>query len=62
MYIGWLCLTSHRQRGHLKMAPPFTVPCEGQESSINTPFQSGIEPGPSHGCATYAPLNTCIYI
>ena len=26
--VGWLCLTSHRQRGHLETAPPFTVPCE----------------------------------
>ena len=25
---GWLCFTSHRQRGHLEMASPFTVPCE----------------------------------
>ena len=30
--VGWLCLTSHRQRGHLEMAPPFTVPCEGREA------------------------------
>ena len=30
--IGWLCLTSHRQRGHLETAPPFTVPCEGREA------------------------------
>ena len=29
--VGWLCLTSYRQRGHLEMAPPFTVPCEGRE-------------------------------
>ena len=29
---GWLCLTSHRQRGHLETAPPFTVPCEGREA------------------------------
>ena len=27
-----LCLTSHRQRGHLETAPPFTVPCEGREA------------------------------
>ena len=27
--VGWLCCTSHRQRGHLEAAPPFTVPCEG---------------------------------
>ena len=30
--VGWLCLMSHRQRGHLEMAPPFTVPCEGREA------------------------------
>ena len=30
--VGWLCLTSHRQRGHLETAPPFTVPCEGGEA------------------------------
>ena len=29
---GWLCLTSHRQRGHLETAPPFIVPCEGREA------------------------------
>ena len=29
---GWLCLTPHRQRGHLETAPPFTVPCEGREA------------------------------
>ena len=32
---GWLVgcvLTSHRQRGHLETAPPFTVPCEGREA------------------------------
>ena len=31
LLVGWLCLTSHRQRGHLETAPPFTVPCEGRE-------------------------------
>ena len=30
--VGWLCLTSHRQRGHLETAPPFTVPREGREA------------------------------
>ena len=30
--VGWFCFTSHRQRGHLEMAPPFTVPCEGREA------------------------------
>ena len=34
MCVCWLvgCLTSHRQRGHLETAPPFTVPCEGREA------------------------------
>ena len=32
LIVGWLCLTSHRQRGHLETAPPFTVPCEGREA------------------------------
>ena len=32
MLVGWLCLTSDRQRGHLETAPPFTVPCEGREA------------------------------
>ena len=31
-FLVWLCLTSHRQRGHLETAPPFTVPCEGREA------------------------------
>ena len=30
--VSWLCLTSHRQRGHLEMAPPFIVPCKGCEA------------------------------
>ena len=30
--VGWLCFTSHRQRGHLETAPPFTVPCEGHKA------------------------------
>ena len=29
--VGWLCLPSHRQRGHLETAPPFTVPCKGRK-------------------------------
>ena len=32
LLVGWLCFTSHRQRGHLETAPPFTVPCEGREA------------------------------
>ena len=25
MLVGWLCLTSHRQRGHLQTAPPILL-------------------------------------
>ena len=32
--VGLLCLTSHRQRGDLETAPPFTVPCEGREAQF----------------------------
>ena len=32
MCVDWLCFTSHRQLGHLEMAPPFTVPWEGCEA------------------------------
>ena len=31
-YVGCLCVTSHRHRGHLETALPFTVPCEGREA------------------------------
>ena len=34
--VGWLCFTSHRQRDHLEMAPPFTVPCEGCKARLYT--------------------------
>ena len=30
--VAWLCLTSHRLRGQLDTAPPFTVTCEGREA------------------------------
>ena len=32
--VGLLCLTSHRQRGHLETVPPFTVPCEEREAQF----------------------------
>ena len=35
--VGWLCFTSHRQRGHLQTAPPFIVPCERREAHISNP-------------------------
>ena len=34
--VGSLCLTSHRQRGHLETAPPFTVPCKGRQACFYT--------------------------
>ena len=59
--VGLLCLTSHRQRGHLETAPPFTVPCEGLEAKfLHRPHRES-NPGwlrgsPLHNrCATPAP-------
>ena len=34
LFIGWLCFTSHQQRGHLETAPPFTLPLEGSEAQF----------------------------
>ena len=47
--VGWLCLTSHRQRGHLEKATPFTVPCEGREARLIHRSHRELNPGPSHG-------------
>ena len=44
IYVGWLRFTSHRQRCHLETALPITVPCEGREARVFTPFPPGIEP------------------
>ena len=60
--ICWLFLTSHRQRGHLKTAPPFTLPCEGRGARFLHRFHRESNPGPPRGsplhycCATPAPL------
>ena len=35
--VGWMCFTSNRKRGHLEMAPLFTVPCETPRSSVLHP-------------------------
>ena len=43
--VGWLCLTSHRQGGHLETAPPFTVPCEGHEALLYTVSTGNRNPG-----------------
>ena len=32
MLVGWFCLMSHRQRGNLETAAPFTIPCERREA------------------------------
>ena len=59
--VGWLCFTSHRQRGHLETAPPFTVLCEAREARFLHRSHWESNPGPSRGsqlhyrCATPAP-------
>ena len=55
MLVGWLCLTSHRQRGHLEIAPPFTVLCEGREAWILHRPQWELNPGSLRG----SPLHNC---
>ena len=61
--VGWLCFTSHRQRGHLETAPPFTVSCEGREARYLHRSHQESNPRPSLGsplhyrCATQAPLS-----
>ena len=44
-FVGWLCFTSHRQRGHLETVPPFTVPCEGREARFYTVPTGNRTPG-----------------
>ena len=59
--IGYV-LTSHRQRGHLETAPPFTVPCEGREAQFLQHSHQELNPVSSRGSplhyrwATPAPL------
>ena len=59
--VGWLIFTSHRQRGHLETASPFSVPCEGREARLTHRSHRESNPGPSRGgplhyrCATPAP-------
>ena len=61
MLVGWLCLTSHRQQGHIETAPPFTVPCEGREAQfLHRPHQKwnpgSLRGSPLHNrCAKPAP-------
>ena len=64
--VGWLCLMSDRQRGHLEMIPPFTVPCEGCEARFLHSTRRESNPRPScssplhNRCATLAPYLSCI--
>ena len=46
-FVGWLCLTSYRKRGHLILitAPSFTVPCEGREARFYTVPTGNRTPG-----------------
>ena len=59
--VGLLCLTSHRQRGHLEAAPPFTVPCKRRGARFYTVPTGNRTPSrgsPLHNrCATPAPPN-----
>ena len=62
---------SHRHRGHLETAPPFTVPCEGREVRFKHCSHRESNPGSSRGsllhnrCAMPAPqkilFKTCNY-
>ena len=63
-----VCLTTHRQQGHLETAPPFTVPCEGHDAQwIHRPDRES-NPGPSRGsplryrCATETPLIPSLFL
>ena len=62
LLVGWLCLTSHRQRGYLEMAPPFSVPYEGGEAwFLHRPYRESnprlLRGSPLHNCcATPRPL------
>ena len=46
--VDWMCLASHRQRGHLETTPLFTVPCERREVRFLHRFHQESNPGPSH--------------
>ena len=48
-FVGYLCFTSHRQRGQLETAPPFTVPYKGREAWFLHRSHWESNPGPSRG-------------
>ena len=55
--VGWLCFTSHWQRGHLETAPPFTVPCKEREARLlHRPHQE-LNPGSLRGSPLH---NSCV--
>ena len=51
--VGWLCLTSNRQQGHLETAPPFTVPCKGCEAWFLHRSHQELNPRPSRGSSLH---------
>ena len=63
-----LCFTSLQQRGHLEMAPWFTVPCEGREARWINRSHRNSNPGRSCGSplhyrgAKQALLTFCYYL
>ena len=48
MLVGWLCLASHRQRGHLETAPPFTFPSKDVKLDFYTFPTGNRTPGTDH--------------
>ena len=59
--VGLLCFTSHRQRGHLETAPPFTVPCGGCEARFLHRLNRETNPGPSCGSPLHSPKYLTLY-
>ena len=63
-FFGQLVLTSHRQQGHLKTAPPFTVPYEGCAARFLHHRHRELNPGSLRGsplhyrCTMLAPPST----
>ena len=44
-FVGWFCFTSHRQRGYVETAPPFTAPREGRGARVYTVPTGNRAPG-----------------
>ena len=56
LLVGWLCFTTHRQRGILETAPPFTVPFEEREARFSNRSHRESNPGPSRGSPVALPV------